>query len=83
MWRKKFNKELLEKIGKSPIKCYIICQRIQWFGNISRGNNDNIVKAVISWKPTRKKPQERPGKRWMDVVKEDLKRIGVNNWLRI
>ncbi|VVC44986.1 Hypothetical protein CINCED_3A002574 [Cinara cedri] len=37
----------------------------------------------MSWKPTGKRPRERPRKRWMDVVEEDLKRIGIDDWRNI
>lgn len=39
----------------------------------------NIIKAVMSWKSTGKRPRGQPRKRCMDVVEEDLKRIGVND----
>lgn len=42
-----------------------------------RGSDDRIVKTVLSWKSTGKRPRGRPRKRWLD---EDLKRIGVNDW---
>jgi len=47
-----------------------------------RGNVD-IIKAVMSEKPTGKRPRGRPRKRRMDVIEKDLKRIGVNVWKNI
>jgi len=50
-----------------------------------RGSDDKIIKTILFWKPTsmilRGRPRKR--KRWMDVVEEDLKRIGVNDWRNI
>jgi len=83
MSRKKINKELIKEIEITTIKYYISGQRIHWFGHIMRGNYDNIIKAVMSWKPTEKRPRERPRKRWMDVIEEDLKKIRVNYWRNI
>jgi len=34
MRRRKFNKELIEETEMTPIKYYIRCQKIQWFGHI-------------------------------------------------
>lgn len=51
--------------------------------HIMRGNNNNIVKEVISWKLTRKRPRRRSRKRWMDVIEKDLERIGMTNWRNI
>jgi hypothetical protein len=76
MWRRKFNKELLEETEMTPIKYYIRGQRIQWFGHIMCGSDVKIIKTVMPWKPMDKRPQGRPRKRWMDIVEEDLKRIG-------
>ncbi|VVC24148.1 Hypothetical protein CINCED_3A003752 [Cinara cedri] len=81
--RRKFNKELIEETGMTPIKYYIRGQRIQWFGHIMHESDDKIIKTVMSWKPTGKRPRERPRKRWMDVVEEDLKRIGIDDWRNI
>ncbi|VVC34675.1 HMG-I/HMG-Y, DNA-binding, conserved site [Cinara cedri] len=83
MWRRKFNKELIEETGMTSIKYYIRGQRIQWFGHIMRGSDDKIIKTVMSWKPTGKRPRGRPRKRWIDVVEEDLKRIGIDDWRNI
>lgn len=80
LWRRKFNKELLEDTGMSLIKCYTRGQRIQWFGRVMRGNDDNTVITVMSRRTTGKRPRGRPRKKWMDVVEEDLKKVGVNDW---
>jgi hypothetical protein len=48
MWRRKFNKELIEETEMTPIKYYIRCQRIQWFGHIMRGSDNKIIKTVMS-----------------------------------
>jgi len=48
MWRRKFNKELIEETEITPIIYYIRGQRMQWFGHIMRGSDDKIIKAVSS-----------------------------------
>lgn len=78
--RRKFNKELIEETEMTPIRYYIRSQRIQWFGHIMRGNDINIIKEVMSWKPTGKRLRRHLRKKQIDVVEEDLKRIGVNDW---
>lgn len=47
--------------------------RIQWFGHVMC-RNDNVIKTVMNWRPTGKRPRGRSRKRWMDVVEEDLKK---------
>lgn len=55
--KKKFNKELLEEVGMALIKYYMMDQRIQWFGDVIRRNDNSIVKFVISWKSARNRPR--------------------------
>lgn len=47
--------------------------RIQCFGHVMC-RNDNVIKTVMNWRPTGKRPRGRSRKRWMDVVEEDLKK---------
>jgi hypothetical protein len=83
MWRIEFNKELIEETEITPIKYYIRSQKIQWFEHIMHGSDNKIIKTVMSWKLTGKRLRGCPRKRWMDVVKKDLKRIGIDDWRNI
>lgn len=47
-----------------------------------RGDN-NIVKSVMRWNPIGKRPQERPRKRWIYAVEEDLRNMGINTWRKL
>lgn len=38
------------------------------------------ARAVLEWKPTRKRPRRRPRKRLIDIVDEDHKKIEVLEW---
>jgi len=62
-WRRIFNKELQEELGIVPVTCYIKGQRIQWLSHIMRRNKQEIIRAVIDWKPEGKRPRGRPKKR--------------------
>ncbi|KAL4112678.1 hypothetical protein QTP88_016423 [Uroleucon formosanum] len=73
VWRRKFNKELIEEAEMTPIKYYIRGQRMQLFGHIMLGSDDKIIKTVMSWKPTGKRPRGCLRKRYVDVVEEDKK----------
>lgn len=55
----KYSKELIKEIEMALIKYYIRGQRIHWFGHIMHGNDDNIIKAVMSRKSTEKRLRER------------------------
>eukprot|EP00102_Acyrthosiphon_pisum_P010115 XP_008178283.1 PREDICTED: zinc finger BED domain-containing protein 5-like [Acyrthosiphon pisum] len=45
-----------------------------------RRRENEIVRVTLEWKPIGKRPRGRPRKRWIDVVEEDLKILGVDNW---
>jgi hypothetical protein len=66
-WRRKFNKELQEELSLAPVISYIKGQILQWFGHIMKKSEEKTIRAVIEWKPERKKPRGRPRKRWFDV----------------
>jgi len=44
-----------------------------------RGEN-LTVREALEWKPRGKRPRERPRKRWIDVVEEDLKSLEAEDW---
>lgn len=44
-----------------------------------RGENE-AVRVPLEWKPKGKRPRRRPRKRWINVVEEDLKTLGVKDW---
>jgi len=78
--RRKYNKELQEEMEIAPAVSFINGQRIQWLGHMKRRSEDDISRVVLEWKPTGKRPQGRPRKRWLDVVEEDLYRMEVHDW---
>lgn len=48
-----------------------------------RRSEEEIIRAVMGWKPAGKRPRGRPRKRWLDVVEGDLKALGVHEWKEI
>lgn len=48
-----------------------------------RRSEDDISRTILNWKSMGKRPRGRPRKRWMDVVEEDLERLGVQEWREI
>jgi hypothetical protein len=46
-------------------------------------SEDDISRTILNWKPMGKRPRGRPRKRWLDVVEEDLERLGVQEWREV
>ncbi|VVC43236.1 Hypothetical protein CINCED_3A011484 [Cinara cedri] len=65
------------------VTSFINDQRLQWLSNIMRKGENKTVRAALVWTPEWKRPRGRPRKRWIDVVEEDLKTLGVENWREI
>ena len=53
---------------------------MKWTGHSLRMSNNKTVKQVFSWKPSSRRSQGRPKKRWMDCVEEDLHTAGISRY---
>lgn len=58
---------------ESSIRYYKKGQRLQWFGHIMRKSEEETIRAVIKWKPQGRRPRDRPRKKWLDVLEDNLK----------
>jgi len=79
-WHRRYNKELYDLLKLAPVTSFIKGQWIQWLGRIMRRGENEAVRVALEWKPKGKIPRGRPRKRWIDVVEEDLKTLGVEDW---
>lgn len=67
----------------APVISFVRGQRIQWLDHAMWRSENDISRTILNWKPLGKRPRGRPRKRWMDVVEEDLERLGVQEWREI
>jgi hypothetical protein len=44
------------------------------------GYIERVTKTIYKWKPYATRPKGRPRVRWEDDVRNDLRKMGVNNW---
>ena len=51
---------------------------LQWFGHVERMENDRIAKKVYEGECAGSRSVSRPRKRWIDVVKECLRKRGLD-----
>ena len=49
-------------------------------GHIERMPDERAVKSIYKWKPHATGPEGRPRLRWDGDVRDDLRKMGVNNW---
>jgi hypothetical protein len=79
-WRIKINDELDELIRHKNVINYIKAQRLSWFGHLHRMPEERMVKKVYKWKPMLSRPLGRPKDRWEDDIRNDTKKLKINNW---
>ena len=79
-WRQKTNEELENLINHENIVRHIKSKRLSWVGHVERMPDERVVKSIYKWKPHATRPKGRPRLRWDDDVRDDLRKVGVNNW---
>jgi hypothetical protein len=68
--------ELLNLFREPDIITEIIKGRLRWLGQVERMSEERPVK-VFKNTPEGKRSVEKPRKRWLDDVENDLKKLGV------
>ena len=53
---------------------------MRWLGHVERKSEERVVKRLYQNTPERSRSVGRLRLRWMDDVREDLRRMGVTNW---
>jgi len=77
---KKTNEELENLINHENIVRHIKSKRLSWLGHVERMPDERILKIIYKWRPYATRPKGRPRLRWDDDVRDDLRKMGVNNW---
>jgi hypothetical protein len=79
-WRLKTNEELEKAINNENIVRCIKYKRLSWLGHVESMTNERVAKTIYKWQPYATRPKGRPRVRWEDDVRNDLRKMGVNNW---
>jgi hypothetical protein len=58
---------------------------MRWAGYVARMGEERNVYKVLVGKPEGKRPLGRPRRRWEDVIRMDLREIGLGcvDWIRL
>jgi len=79
-WRSRTNEEVRQLYGEFDIVTEIKKGRLRWLGHVERMSEERVVKRLYQNTPEGSRSVGRPRLRWMDDMREDLKRMGVTNW---
>jgi len=74
------NAEVRQLYGELDIVTEIKKGRLRWLGHVERMSEERVVKRLYQNTPEESKNVGRPRLRWMDDVREDLRRMDVTNW---
>jgi hypothetical protein len=84
-WRKLHNDELHNLYSSPNIVRMIKSRRMRWAGHVTRMGEGRDVYRVLVGRPEGKRLPGRPGRRWEDNFKIDLREIGIvgANWIQL
>jgi hypothetical protein len=75
-YRKLHNGELYNLNSSSDIIRQIKSRTMRWAGHVARMGERSKAYRVLVGKPGRKRPLERPRRRWKDGIRMDVRKIG-------
>ena len=68
---------IASRVGVNDLEEHLRQKRLRWFGHIVRRDEEVEIKKVFELKIEGRRKRGRPVKRWIDVVKKDMKKRGV------
>ena len=71
------NDDVRKRMGVAPITDKMRESRLRWYGHVIRSDEKTVAKNALQFSPKGKRPRGRPKKRWLDGLKEDMKRVNV------
>ena len=81
VYRRRYNHELLALSGNECAVKFIKALRLRWAGHIIRMSEERPQKQLMLYNPIYNRAKGRPRMRWIDDVIEDVRRMGVENWM--
>jgi len=78
-WKDKVrNEEIRKNTGLRKLEIIIKERRLRWLGHVLRMDDSRIPRKAIQWElRVYKRKLGRPRKNWMDIVRRDLKDMGI------
>jgi hypothetical protein len=80
-WRKLHNEELHNLYSSPDIIRQVKSRRMRWAGYVARMGEEGKLYKVLVGKPKGTRPLGRPGHRWEDGIRMDLREIGLGVWI--
>jgi hypothetical protein len=75
-WRRLHNKELYALYSSLNIIRVIKSRRLRWAEHVARMGERRVVYRALVGKPEGRRPLGGPRRRWVDIIKMDLREVG-------
>ena len=72
------NEDLRDCFRVVPIQDELRESRLGWYGHVLRADVDSVVKKATLHEVAGERPLGRPRQRWMDVIRNDMKMVGLH-----
>ena len=75
------NEEVRQRTGQPPASVLVAQRRVRWLGYVLRCPQNHPTRAILEFDPAAagwRRPRGAPRTRWLDVVAQDLRRVGVD-----
>jgi len=84
-WRKLHNEERNNLYSSPNILRVIKSRRMRWAGLVARMGEERVVYRVLVGKPEGRRPLGRPRRRWEDIIRMDLRKVGCGcvDWMEL
>jgi hypothetical protein len=82
-WRKLHNEELHNLYSSPNVIRIIKSRRVRWAGHVTRTEEKRNTYRILMGKPEGKRPLKRPRRWWVDNIKTDLRKKGLDgmDWI--
>ena len=73
------NEAVMKRTGQGRLQDVVAARRLQFWGHVSRMQDDRIPKTALTWVPDEgKRKKGRPRHNWRRTIDEDLKSAGLS-----
>jgi hypothetical protein len=80
MWRIRSSKELAYLYQGIDLATVINTLRLRWLEHVCGMEEQRDPKKALEGKPGVRRKRGKPRTRWIDIVEDDLRKMGIKRW---
>jgi len=75
------SEELASRVGVGSMEEHLRVKRLRWYGHVMRRESDVEIRNVFEMEVEGRRGRGRPARKWIVLVKDDMKMRGVTSAL--